>query len=80
MEAVPPSVSGVGVKVAVRVAPESERFERVPPETVMSWSVNVLPGSSEKVKEMVAVSPIFRVDLPLVMATVGAMVSTVRER
>ena len=71
----------VGVKVAVRVRPVKPAIEeRVPPETVMSWSVNVLPGSSEKVKVMVAVSPIFKVDLSLLMATDGAMVSTVRER
>ena len=71
----------VGVKVAVRVRPVRPAIgERVPPETVMSWLVNVLPGSSEKVKVMVAVSPIFKVDLSLAMITDGAIVSTVRER
>ena len=70
----------VGVKVAVRVVPESVRFARVPPTTVRSAEEKDSPGSSEKVKVMVAVSPIFKVDLLLVIARVGAMVSTVRER
>jgi hypothetical protein len=80
MEAVPPLVFCVGVKVALRVVPESVRFARVPPRTERSAEEKDSPGSSEKVKEMVAVSPILKDDLLLVIARVGAMVSTVRER
>ena len=65
----------VGVKVAVRVRFEPVTAERVPPEIVMSWSVNVLPGSSEKAKVMVVVSPIFKDDLSLVIARLGAVMS-----
>ena len=84
MEAVPALVLAGGVKVAVRVRPEPLMAERVPPVTATSPVVpsqeKELPGSSEKVKVMVAISPIFRDDLSLVIARVGAMVSTVRER
>ena len=46
-----------------------------PPLVVMSAAVKPL-GTSEKVKEMVAVSPALRVLALLLIATVGAMVST----
>ena len=64
--------------MAVRVMPVPEMVERVPPETQMSWSVNVLPGSSEKVKVIVADSPAFKVLTSLVMETVGGRVSKER--
>ena len=69
----------VGVKVAVRVVPESVRSERVPPEQEISSEEKVLPGSSEKVKIMVAVSPLFKVARLLVMVRVGTLVSKGRE-
>ena len=74
---------GVGVKVAVRVRPEPVMAERVPPVTERSPVVpsqeKELSGSSEKVKVMVAVSPLFKVEALLVMARVGAWVSKVRD-
>ena len=79
MEAVPALVLGVGVKVAVRVRPEPVVAERVPPVTETSSDVNKVLGSSEKVKVMVAVSPLFNVETLLVMAREGAWVSKVRE-
>ena len=83
MEAVPALVLADGVKVAVRVRPEPVMAERVPPVTERSPVVpsqeKELLGSSEKVKVMVAVSPIFKVDVLLVMARVGAWLSTVTE-
>jgi hypothetical protein len=55
--------------------------ESVPPETTTSpevpFQVNELPGSSEKEKVMVAISPILRELTLLVMARVGAAVSMV---
>ena len=79
MEAVPALVFGVGVKVAVRVRPEPVMAESVPPVTATSPVVpsqeKELPGSSEKVKVMVAVSVALRVDWEAVIASVGAMVS-----
>ena len=55
-----------GVKVAVRVRPEPVMAERVPPVTatspVVPSQVKELLGSSEKVKVMVAVSPLFKVE------------------
>ena len=69
--------SGVGVKVAVRVRPVPEMAERLPPETVISERVKVVPGSSEKVNVMFAVSPALRVATLLLIATVGATVSMV---
>ena len=68
-----------GVKMAVRVRPEPVMAERVPPVTETSPDVNELTGSSEKVKVMEAVSPLFKVDALLVMARVGAWVSKVRD-
>ena len=83
MEAVPALVLADGVKVAVRVRPEPVMAERVPPVTVRSPVVpsqeKELSGSSEKVKVMVAVSPLFKVEALLVMAREGAWVSKVRD-
>ena len=74
------AVLAVGVKVAARVSPVPLIAPNVPPETLMSpvepSQTNVLLGSSLKVKVMVAVSPDFKLDLLLVMLTVGGVVST----
>ena len=83
MEAVPALVLADGVKMALRVRPEPVMAERVPPVTatspvVPSQEKEVL-GSSEKVKVMVAVSPLFKVEALLVMAREGAWVSKVRD-
>jgi hypothetical protein len=78
MEAVP-LLEAVGVKVAVRVRPEPEMAERVPPLTLTSPAVpsqeKELPGSSEKEKVIVAVCPAINAAVLLVMARVGARVS-----
>ena len=78
MEAVPELVFGLGVKMAVRVSPVPEMVESVPPVMEMSWSLNVLPGSSEKAKVMMADSPAFKVLTSLVMETAGGRVSKER--
>jgi hypothetical protein len=71
----------VGVKVAVRVSPVPLIAPRVPPEMVRSPVVpfheKPVPGSSENVKVMFAVSPIFRVAISEVIVTVGESVSIV---
>ena len=73
----------VGVKVAVRVRPVPLIALRVPPEIVRSPIVpshaKLVPGSSEKVKVMVAVSPTFSAATFEVIVTVGASVSMVME-
>ena len=73
----------VGVKVAVRVSPVPLIVPKVPPETVRSPAVpfqaKLVPGSSENVNVMVAVSPTFSVVTLDVIATVGARVSIVME-
>ena len=73
----------IGVKVAVRVSPVPLIAPRVPPEMVRSpvvpFQAKLVPGSSEKVKEIVAVSPTFSVATLEVIATVGASVSIVIE-
>ena len=73
----------VGVKVAVRVSPVPLMAPKVPPEIVRSPAVpfhaKLVPGSSEKVNVMVAVSPTFSVDTLDEMVTVGARVSIVME-
>ena len=73
----------VGVKVAERVRPEPLIVPKEPPETVRSpvvpSQVKLVPGSSEKVNVMVAVSPTFSVATFEVIATVGATVSMVIE-
>jgi hypothetical protein len=69
----------VGVKVAVRVSPVPLIALKVPPEIVRSPTVpsqaKLVPGSSENVNVMVAVSPTFSVATLDVIATVGARVS-----
>ena len=83
MDAVPALVLADGEKVAVRVSPVPEMGESVPPVTttspVVPFQEKELPGSSEKVKVMVAVSPLFKVDTLLVIVRVGAWVSKVRD-
>ena len=84
MEAVPALVLADGVKVAVRVTPVPVMGESVPPVTttlpLVPSQEKELPGSSEKVKVMVAVSPLFKVDASLEMVRVGAWVSKGRDR
>ncbi len=69
----------LGVKVAVRVSPVPLMAPKVPPEIVRSPAVpfqaKLVPGSSEKVKEIVAVSLILSVAISEVIVTVGASVS-----
>ncbi len=72
-----------GVKTAVRVSPVPLIALTVPPEIVRSPTVpfqeKLVPGSSEKVKVMVAVSPTFSVATLDVIATVGVSVSIVMD-
>ena len=70
-----PLLPAVGVKVAVRVRPEPEMADRVPPARLMSLLEKVAPGSRLKVKVMEAVWPALRALAVLVMARVGARVS-----
>ncbi len=83
MLAEPLAKLAVGVNVAVRVSPVPLIAPRVPPEIVRSpvvpFQAKLVPGSSEKVKVMVAVSPTFSVATLDVIATVGANVSIVME-
>ena len=69
----------VGVKTAVRVRPVPLIAPKVPPETVRSpvapFHTKLVPGSSEKVNVMVAVSPTLSVAILEVIAIVGARVS-----
>ena len=71
----------VGVNTAVRVRPVPLIAPKVPPEIVKSpavpFQVKLVPGSSEKVKVIVAVSPAFSAATFEVIATVGASVSIV---
>ena len=73
----------VGVKVAVRVRPVPLMAPKVPPEIVKSPAVpfqaKLVPGSSEKVNVIVAVSPTFSAATFEVIETVGATVSIVIE-
>ena len=79
MLAVPLSKLDAGVKTIVRVNPELLMAPRVPPVTTTSPVVpsqeKLEPGSSENVKVMLAVSPVFKVDTLLVRLTEGAKVS-----
>ena len=83
MLAEPLDMLAVGVKTAVRVSPVPLIALKVPPEIVRSpvvpFQAKLVPGSSEKVNEMVAVSPTFNVDTLEVIAMVGASVSIVME-
>ena len=71
------------MKTAFRDSPVPLIAPRVPPEIVRSPAVpshaKLAPGSSEKVKIMVAVSPTFRAAISEVIVTVGASVSIVIE-
>ena len=73
----------VGVKIAVRLSPEPLMAPKVPPETVRSpaapFQTKLVPGSSENVNVMVAVSPTLSADTFVVFATFGATVSMVIE-
>jgi len=73
----------VGVKTAFRDSPVPLIALKVPPEIVRSPVVpfhpKLVPGSSENVNVMVAVSPTFSVATLDVIATVGASVSIVIE-
>ena len=79
MPALPEARPAVGVKVAVRVRPLPLRAPKVPLLTTTSpfvpSQVKLPPGSSLKVKVMVAVCPALRVGVLLVIASVGARVS-----
>ena len=79
MLAVPfPRLAG-GLKTAVRVSPVPLIAPKVPPVTTTSpvapSQEKLEPGSSENVKVMLAVSPVFKVDTLLVRLTEGAKVS-----
>ena len=77
MEAVLALVLAAGVTVAVKVLPSVRVIaESVPPETVISLLENVVPGFSEKLKVMMAVSVALRGDLEVVIVSVGATAST----
>ena len=71
----------VGVKTAVRIRPVPLTAPKMPPETVRSpfdpFQAKLAPGSSENVKVIVAVWPIFSAATFEVIATVGASVSMV---
>ena len=73
----------VGVNVPVLVSPVPLIALKVPPEMVRSpvvpFQAKLVPGSSEKVKVMAAVSPTFSAAKLDVIATVGARVSIVIE-
>ena len=76
MLAVPEARPGVGVKVAVRVRPLPLIVPSVPPVKLTSLLTKLDPGSSLKLKVMVAVWPALSAALLLVIASVGASVST----
>ena len=65
----------VGVNVAVRVKPLPLIADRLPPLTntspLVPFHANVLPGSSENVNVIVAVSPLFNADTLLVIERVA---------
>ncbi len=75
MLALPDARSAVGVNVAVRVKPVPLNTPKLPLLMVRSLAAKLLPGSSLKVKVIVAVSPIFNVLTLLLIATVGKTVS-----
>ena len=79
MLALCPCKLAVGVKVAVRLRPVPLMAPKVPPETSTSplkpFQAKLSPGSSLKVKLMVAVSPILSAGLSLLMLRLGARVS-----
>jgi hypothetical protein len=79
MLAEPVARPAVGVKVAVRVRPVPVMPLSVPPPTTKSLPVKLAPGSSLKVKVMVAVWPAFTAPTLLLMASVGGSVSMLIE-
>ena len=83
MLAEPLAKLAVGVNVPVRVRPVPLIAPKVPPETAISPAVpfheKLVPGSSETVNVMVAVSPAFKAETFEVTVTVGASVSIVTE-
>ena len=83
MLAEPLAKLAVGVNVPVRVRPVPLIALKVPPEMVRSpvvpFQAKLVPGSSEKVKVMFAVSLTFSAATFEVIATVGARVSIVIE-
>ena len=83
MLAEPLSILAVGVNVPVRVRLVPPIALKVPFKIVRSPAVpfqaKLVPGSSEKVKVMVAVSPTFSAATLDVIATVGVSVSMVME-
>ena len=80
MLAVPLPWLATGVNTAVRVRAVPLMAPKLPPTSTTSPEVpfhaKLVPGSSENVKVMAAVSVEFKVDLSEVMATLGAVVST----
>ncbi len=76
MLALPEAKPGVGVKVAVRVKPVPLIAPRLPPVVTMSALVKLGPGSSLKVKVMLAVWPALTALTSLPIVSVGAKVST----
>ena len=69
-----------GVNTAVRTMPVPLMAPKLPPAITTSpvepSHAKLVPGSSEKVKVMVATSLEFRLDLLDAMTTLGAVVST----
>ncbi len=66
----------VGVNVLRLTVPRPVSALNVPPVTVTSDNVKLLPGFSVKVKSMTLVSFVFKLALEDVMTTLGAVVST----
>ena len=79
MLALPLAKFAVGVNTALRVNPVPLMAPSVPPVTATSptepFQTKLLPGSSEKVKVMLAVSPALSVATLLLITSVGANVS-----
>ena len=79
MLAVPLAKLAVGVNIAVRVRPVPLMALSEPPVASTSPTVpfqaKLLPGSSENEKVIVAVSPIFKALVLLLISTEGAKVS-----
>ncbi len=77
--ALPLARLAVGVKTAVRVRPVPLMVPKVPPVTIRSPELpshaKLVPGFSENVKVMLAVSPALSAAKLLAMLTVGAKVS-----
>ncbi len=80
MLAVPLPELAAGVNIAVRVRPVPLMAPKLPPamtrSPVVPSQAKLVPGSSENVKVMVAVSLEVKLDLSDAMTTLGAVVST----